>query len=169
MKETPFLEAKAELLAQFKAVPFLRSFETDQLKRIIESSRLRIYDPGDTIIFEGDNDRWIYILMNGEVAISKKGEGLGLLKMAGELFGELAVLGCEKRSATARAMTAASCLAIDATFMEGCAENQRSSFYAIIYRLLAETLGGRLVLANQEITRLKGEVDMLKSVHFTHG
>lgn len=59
---------------------------------------------GQTIFLEGDLPNGLYILVSGEVEISRNGHTIAILKPA-EFFGELALIDNEVRSATAVART----------------------------------------------------------------
>ena len=54
------------------------------------------YRDGETIFEEGNSGDWVYVVLSGEVEVSKTVEGktftLGTLK-PGEVFGELALIG----------------------------------------------------------------------------
>src|SRR5476651_1228847 len=135
MKETAFLEARDEIMNQFKSIPFLSSFGAEHLKQIIKSSKIRIFKEKETIIQEGESDQWIYILISGEVSVSKKGGHIINISGAGALFGELAALGKASRSASITAAVATTCMAINASIFEGNKDSDKAVFYAIIFRL----------------------------------
>jgi uncharacterized protein (TIGR02266 family) len=64
------------------------------------------YRHGEIIFEEGNSGDWVYVVLSGEVEVSKTVEGkvftLGILK-PGEVFGELALIGSVRRTATTRA------------------------------------------------------------------
>ncbi len=64
------------------------------------------YRDGEIIFEEGNSGDWVYVVLSGEVEVSKTVEGkvftLGILKQ-GEVFGELALIGAVRRTATTRA------------------------------------------------------------------
>jgi uncharacterized protein (TIGR02266 family) len=64
------------------------------------------YRDGEIIFEEGNSGDWVYVVLSGEVEVSKTVEGkvftLGTLKQ-GEVFGELALIGAVRRTATTRA------------------------------------------------------------------
>jgi CRP-like cAMP-binding protein len=68
-----------------------------------------LYRPGDYIFFEGDIDFHFYIVQEGEVQIFTKtssGQRVDITTvMAGESFGEFALLDKKPRSASAQALT----------------------------------------------------------------
>lgn len=72
----------------------------------------------DEVVFrEGDRGDWLYVVLDGEVEISKCVPGRGETPLArlgrGECFGEIALVSDRPRSATARSVTAVNLLAVD--------------------------------------------------------
>jgi CRP-like cAMP-binding protein len=65
------------------------------------------FDDGEVIIEEGKSGDWVCVVLEGSVEVSKRVKGgkfvLGKLGR-GEIFGELALLGAVKRTATVRAV-----------------------------------------------------------------
>ncbi|MBI2058773.1 MAG: cyclic nucleotide-binding domain-containing protein [Nitrospirae bacterium] len=93
-------------------VPFFAAMDSEEeLLRIASRVTLRRYAKGDVVYREGDVGDALYIIRTGRVRISVRSEAgvdrpvayLG----AGEIFGEMALLIEEPRSATVRADTAA--------------------------------------------------------------
>ncbi|MBL7176832.1 MAG: cyclic nucleotide-binding domain-containing protein [Desulfobacteraceae bacterium] len=74
------------------------------------------YQDGEIIIKEGNSGDWIYVILSGSVAISKKIGGktydLGLLGKD-DVFGEFSYFGNVERTATARAVGEATVAIID--------------------------------------------------------
>jgi len=65
------------------------------------------YQDGQTIFAEGNSGDWVYVVLKGAVEVSKSVNGsrfvLGVIQ-PGEVFGELALIGAVKRTATTRAL-----------------------------------------------------------------
>jgi CRP-like cAMP-binding protein len=61
-------------------------------------------EPGESIVREGHLDHEWYVVLDGEAAVSTRGEVLGVLG-PGEHFGEIAILSQEPRRFTVRALT----------------------------------------------------------------
>lgn len=78
-------------------------------------SGARDFNDGDLIFMEGDDSREMYVVLSGEIIVTKKsGQGevtLGVLHR-GEFLGEMSLLESLPRSATARAKGATKLLAI---------------------------------------------------------
>jgi NADH dehydrogenase len=79
--------------------------------------RREYFEPGQVVFREGDRGDWLYILTGGEVEVVKGVPGRGEQPLrrlgAGECFGEIALISDRPRSATVRAVSATSVLAVD--------------------------------------------------------
>ncbi len=162
MKETPYLLSRDELVKNFRKLPTLGNFENRYLKQVLSRSKLRMYEPGEQIIEEGQTDRWLYIVISGEVRVSKGGEELTRLSHAGDIFGEMNVIDGHPRSASIYAVTNSTCLAIDASFLDSLAEEDRQPVHAVLYRLFSEILAERLRETDAELARCRKELEKFK-------
>ncbi len=163
MQETPYLKANDEVLGILRKVPFLRHHADKYLKNILELSKIRKYRPGEVIASEGEYDCWFYILLSGEVEVLKDNRPIARLEAFGVTIGELSVIDGEPRSATVRAESATTCLAIDGSFLDRMGPEDKQTFSAIYYRLLAEILAIRLRNTSEELSQLKAEMERLKT------
>ena len=79
------------------------------------------YHDGDVIFKEGNSGDWVYVVLSGAVEVSKAVDGarfvLSILK-SGEVFGELALIGAVKRTATTRAIGRTTVGIIDKGFLD---------------------------------------------------
>jgi CRP-like cAMP-binding protein len=79
------------------------------------------YDDGEIIFEEGKAGDWVCIVLEGSVEVSKTVSGgkfvLGKLGR-GEIFGELALLGAVKRTATVRAIGETTIGIVDREFLD---------------------------------------------------
>ena len=162
MQESKYLEGNQQLADRFRNLPFLASLDPKQVGKLLNLSKVRKYEPGETITVEGVFDCWVYFLISGKVRVLKKGEEITCLDKIGETFGELAVIDGETRSATIEALTETVCLATDASFLDRLSETERPAFYAVVYRLFAEIVAQRLRATNEELVRVKAELEHLK-------
>ncbi|MBW2594838.1 MAG: cyclic nucleotide-binding domain-containing protein [Deltaproteobacteria bacterium] len=104
----------------------------------------------------------MYIILSGEVRVTKQGKEIATLDSAGGTFGELSVIDGEARSASVHAVTDTACLAIDMSFMDRMGDEERKGFDAIYYRTLSEILAQRLRETSNHLTRVQGELEQLK-------
>ncbi len=79
------------------------------------------YEDGEIIFEEGKSGDWVCVILEGSVEVSKTVTGgkfiLGKLGR-GEIFGELALLGAVKRTATVRAIGETTIGIIDREFLD---------------------------------------------------
>ena len=162
MQESPYLHGTEHLIEKFKELPLLGSLDKVFLKKVIEMSKLRKFEAGEIVTAEGVKDFWIYIILSGEVAISKHGEEIVRLRRVGDTFGEVALIDGESRSATVRAISETVCLAVDAYFLDSVKPADRNAIYAVIYRLFAELLSSRLRTTSEELVVARKEIERLK-------
>ena len=91
--------------------------EQGQLESISHFTFQKTFGPGETIIEEGHTGNGLYVIVSGNVEVVK---GLGTERQlivgsrgAGEVFGEMALLGEWPRTASVRALDEVKCLGID--------------------------------------------------------
>lgn len=162
MKESEYLHGRADLISKLQDFPFLRNMDASHLMDMLQLSKLRTYDADEVITKEGIYDSWIYVLVYGEVVVTKGGNELARFGESGDTFGELAVLDGEARSATVSTTIKTKCLAIDASFMDSLPPEEQSAFYSIFYRMLAEILSKRLRETGEELARCKEQLSSNK-------
>lgn len=79
------------------------------------------YEDGEVIFKEGNSGDWVYVVLSGAVEVSKAVNGtrfvLSTLK-PGEVFGELALIGAVRRTATTRAIGRTTVGIIDRRFLD---------------------------------------------------
>ena len=101
------------------------------------------YAPGDVVFQEGDKGRSMYVLLEGQVELTKRAEdGSHLLKCVdtkNDFFGEMSLIDSQPRSATATATAPSKLLVVnDATFEQLVRSN--GDFAIKLIRVLAARL-----------------------------
>src|SRR5436190_6757077 len=86
------------MIAEFlkKSVGLFKEFSNERLGVLVEGSRLRSYEAGEVIAYQGAEATHLGVVLSGTVSPSAAGDGaisqsLGHLK-AGDTFGELALM-----------------------------------------------------------------------------
>ena len=92
-----------------RKVPFFKDMPEQEFARIADVLVERSFPAGDTIVAQGARGASLYLIARGVVRVSAAGNDgaehdLASL-VAGDFFGEMAVLTAEPRSATCRAVT----------------------------------------------------------------
>jgi len=163
MQESPYLEGRGFLVDKLQQLPFLGSLSEKYIKKILRLSKIRTFEHGEIITPEGAYDTWVYILFSGAVRIVKNGKEITRIEELGATFGELAAVDGKARSASVEAIGATVCLAIDASFLSEAEEPlEQALFVSALYRLFTEVIAQRLRTANEELVRVRSELDQLK-------
>lgn len=89
----------------------------DQLESISSFTFEKSFEPGELIVEEGQTGNGLYVIVSGNVEVLKGdlSETPQVLakRGAGDVFGEMALLGEWPRTASVRALDAVQCLGID--------------------------------------------------------
>jgi CRP-like cAMP-binding protein len=157
MKETDYLVGNLKLIDDLKKMPVFEPFTREELTMLLNMSKLRRYRQGETIIQEGNIDRWVYFLVSGKVKIAKKGETVTVIGRAGDVFGEMRFIDNAPRSAAANAEGEVVCIAVDSDYVDKLSGKDKVTFGYILYRVISEILVDRLRVATQELMALKGK------------
>jgi CRP-like cAMP-binding protein len=104
----------ADLLGQ---VWLFRRASKESLEKLATFAFNKVYQAGEVIVEEGNAGNGIYMITSGKVEVIKdlasgSPRRIGVLDK-GELFGEMALMDEQPRSATVRAIEETSCLGID--------------------------------------------------------
>ncbi|HEV7717924.1 MAG TPA: ATP-binding protein [Arsenicitalea sp.] len=108
----PDIEAASEFIHKLPLFAALTPAEAEQL---YSSARRFLAQPGDLIIEEGKPGDTLYIILSGELEVTKREGGQEVLlasRQAGEFLGEMSLLEKRPRSASARARRASELLEI---------------------------------------------------------
>jgi CRP/FNR family transcriptional regulator, cyclic AMP receptor protein len=108
------IERSGEFLAQ---VPLFAGLDEAATEALGAFTFRRTFQPGEAIVEEGRTGNGLYIIVSGRVEVIKadgtdRAQVLATLG-PGEPFGELALLGEWKRTATVRAIEETDCLGMD--------------------------------------------------------
>jgi CRP-like cAMP-binding protein len=164
MKEFAYIHEEGKLPEPLDRIPFFESFQDRHLNDILYSSYFIQADPEDEIIREGQEDSRIFILLAGRLEVVKAGEAIAKIEKPGEIFGELAVVSDEKRSASVVARANSLCLVIDQKFLnEIKPEAENPTYYAALYGFISRVLAARLKAATEIIARLEREIEELRA------
>lgn len=163
MKETPYIGDNAELISRLKKIELLSHFSDTDLASFLQLAKVREYEPGETIMQEGEIDSWIYFLISGKLEISKASKIITSLQNPGDLFGEMGVISGSPRSATVRsADTKTVVLGVDSSSVDRKLREKDHSLAHTVYRMFADILSTRLRKVTEDNIKLIDENLRLK-------
>ena len=102
--------ASAEVIKLLQKTPLFAQFSEKELDAVLRTAKQRVFDPGSTIVREGDpGGVGFYLITSGQVEV-RKGKKAVLKLGAGEFFGEMALIDEAPRSADVVALEKTNCL-----------------------------------------------------------
>lgn len=101
-----------ELLRQFDHLDHFRSLPPETMIELGKKFFHARYGAGETLIWEGESNSDVFVLLNGKLEAASRARGNTSLIEPGAVFGEVAWLTNGSRIATVRALVPALCLAI---------------------------------------------------------
>ena len=153
MKESQYLEDNEKLIGDFKKMSVFDPLNQEDLKFILEMSKLRVFKSGETIINEGHEDCWMYFLIYGRVKITKENKEITVLRRRGDVFDEMRFIDKSPRFASAKAEEDTVCLAVDTDHIEYLSGSDRVTFGYMLYQIISEILADRLRQATSELIK----------------
>ena len=104
-----------ETVERLRATPLFGGLDDEQLRRLVDRGEIVDLAPGDTLIREGDEADALYVVLSGELDVTKR-SGRSDIPLArvgpGALQGEIAALEGGRRLASVRAVSEAEALRI---------------------------------------------------------
>ncbi|MDQ1438316.1 MAG: family transcriptional regulator, cyclic receptor protein [Acidimicrobiaceae bacterium] len=107
-----------QYLAHLAEVPMFSACTKKELGEIGRHTDEVAFEPGTTLVREGDPGQEFFILLSGSARVTRKGKELAVLG-AGEWFGELALLDKAPRNATVTATTPVKVLVLSQRSFKG--------------------------------------------------
>ena len=129
-----------------KSLTFFKSFGDPEIWEVIRASTWEKYFPGDLILAEGGFEQAFYIMVTGQVTVTKNERVLGALR-SGDCFGEMGYLTREKRTASIIAINDVDVVKVNSTLIEQASLNCQLKFMKVFLR----TLIRRLAVTNQAL------------------
>lgn len=152
--------AANDALAVLKKVPLFSKLDADEIKEVVAKTSIVHVEPGAEIFKDGASGDSMYVVIVGEVEIVKDVPtgGMRVLATLGSrsVFGEMALLTEETRSAGARAKTACKLLKLDrAAFRRRLEASEPAALKMTAH--LAQVIAARLRAMDEEVVKLVAE------------
>lgn len=131
-----------------------KGLSSKELRLLATFSNEQLFKAGQNIFMEGDKGDKLYIILDGQIRISKFIPGVGEEALAilekGDFFGEMALIDKAPRSADAKAHTDATVLPIESRLLQEILSRDVESSYQFLY-ILCKILSRRLREINLKI------------------
>ncbi len=144
-----------ELIKVLQAIPWFQALSAEHFKKIVSISRIIKFEPGQVIFHEGDKEDYLYIVLEGRVAIEISLPGRGRIRVLTadpmDVVGWSSVTPVvRQRTAGARAVLPSRLVAIDATGLRAlCEEDHDLGYY--VMRRLANVVASRLMTTRLQL------------------
>ncbi|MGE5478336.1 MAG: MMPL family transporter [Bacteroidales bacterium] len=118
--------------------PLFRGMGRFQVKKAILTSALRTYQPGETLVTQGETGRDMFVILSGEAEVVQKnanGEQVLARLNQGDVAGEVGFVGQSKRTATVRATEP-----VEAMVMEAANVQRSLRFYPWVAHRLQQNI-----------------------------
>jgi len=142
--------AEGEKFVAVKQLEFFQGFPDAEIWEIVRAGKWQDYRDRSEIILEGELDDSFYIIVHGEVMVSKNGKELRSL-LAGDCFGEMGYLAKTKRTATITARGPTSLLKLNSTVIGQASMNCQVRFLKVFLRTLIHRLSVTTERMSQEL------------------
>lgn len=141
---------RRENMDALKSLSFFQGFTNQDIDEILAASSMLAFQPGTTVIQEGDIDNSFYIIVRGDVEVRKQ-DRLIVTLHEGDCFGEIGFLMASKRTASIISITEVLVLKVNAMLMESVSKDCQLRYY----KAFNETLIYRLALTSARLSSLK--------------
>lgn len=136
-------------IESFRKIPLFKELTNAELIKVANLTQKVSFNPGDVIFRRGDPGDALFLIRDGEVEIlapspeAEEAEDVVAVLDADQLFGEMALVEGEPRSATVRARTATRMWRIRKSYFEELVK-QDHELALKIYKRLTQILSHRL-------------------------
>jgi diguanylate cyclase (GGDEF)-like protein len=153
------IESKADALAR---APLFEGLTRRQLQRLGQMTEDIEFAPGKVLCREGEQGREFFVIIDGEVEITKGGEFVRRLG-PGEFFGEIALVERARRSTTVTAVTPLRAFVLSSRAFYGLINGNLVVERRILYQLIVENVLEREVAENA--LRRQAEANRHQALH----
>lgn len=104
-----------QIVGNLAAVDFFAILTPDQIERLARDARVQQFLPGEQIVRQGESGQELYVILDGEAEVRLEHTGLNSIINTlhkGQFFGEMSLLTGDPRSATVRAITPMTVVAV---------------------------------------------------------
>jgi CRP/FNR family transcriptional regulator, cyclic AMP receptor protein len=146
-------------------IPFfktLRQQDPSQYEFMLKVSRILAYEPEELVLQKGDSDQWLYFLLKGKLAVyvghGQKEELVNFIT-AGEVFGDIALLLKQSRTATVIA---------DKSVRQSLVFALDFSVFGSLTASVPISLSTKIIYYRNMVHNLRWKLEVYRSQHLQH-
>jgi serine/threonine protein phosphatase PrpC len=147
------LQLKREMLAR---MPLFRPLNDREILRVLQVTDVAAFQNGERIINEGETGEELYIVLSGQVKVSRGGADLATFK-PGDHFGEMALVRSQPRSATVTSDGNSELMLIRRTEFFEILRKEHQLAVKLLWQFLG-VLADRLAETSRELGAAKAEI-----------
>jgi CRP/FNR family transcriptional regulator, cyclic AMP receptor protein len=148
-----------DLKAFLLATPFFGGLADSSLDLLVSMMVERRVEAGATVVSEGDTGRSMFVVLSGELAVSRRGNAGNVIPLSrlepGDFFGEMTLIEPQNRSATVVAQSPTVLYELTARNLYTCYKTDIHAYVMVIQNINRE-LCRRLRRADNRIAKLMG-------------
>jgi CRP-like cAMP-binding protein len=149
------MNAEQELVAALQSIPWFQEIESEHFEQLVNIARLRTVDAGEELFREGDQEDFLYIVLEGRIALEMYVPGKGRVRFYTaeplDIVGWSSVTPViRQRTAGARAVLPSLLIAFDSLQLRILCERDPRLGY-IVMRRLANVVASRLLVTRLQL------------------
>jgi CRP-like cAMP-binding protein len=144
-----------ELVVALEAIPWFQVMEKEHFNKLLSIAKIVSFEPGQVIFHEGDKEDYLYVVLEGRVAIEMSVPGHGRIRiLTAEPMEEVGWSSVtpvvRQRTAGARAVLPSRLVAFDANALRKLCDEDHDLGYFVMRRL-ANVVAGRLLTGRLQL------------------
>jgi CRP-like cAMP-binding protein len=144
-----------EKLDILRRIPLFRHLSYKELVKVLNQTQQRTFEAGETIIAEQSTGDEFYVILSGEVEVTKGGRALTVLT-PGVHFGEMALVDRSPRSATVRALEQTRLMSLSRKAFYGIVRSEPVLSSKLLWSFV-QVLSHRLRATNEALSDARSE------------
>lgn len=143
------------ILASLQSSRYLASVPEDSLRSFLPLIRYERFPQGRTLISQGEANRDIFIILNGQVEVEADQQPLYNLGRNGDIFGETTVVTGQASPATVRVTEPLEALVVSSLLLQEVKEDSSHELSFLFYDWISRILADKLHLTSEKAKRFE--------------
>lgn len=142
----------AEVAAEITHFPFFKGFDESVILQIGTMMEVKTAEAGDCILVEGQKNKSLFFLRQGDVDLFLKGKKIASMTRSGDVFGEMSVITDKAVSSTITANTKSEYFELNTDHFGHVHPNEKAHFEVMLYKIFCNVLVEKINSTNSLIS-----------------